>query len=518
MKVALICYLALLSSPLLSQSLSETNLSINRFLKTYVQNGLVNYSGIADNREDLDGLITEISSVSLDGLSPESEKAILLNAYNIFVIKQVIDHYPIGSPQEVGDFFTDKKFNFAGTLLSLNGLEKDVLFKKHPDPRLHFALVCAAIGCPKIRSKAYSDENLEQELDAQSQGTIRDAYHVGFDKTSNTINLSKIFEWYASDFGKNKTEVIDFLNQYSAEVFPLNATLTYTNYDWSLNEPQVVRVEKTKSNLQLFTPSALFNKGEFEVNAFNSIYSQQHIRDADGDLVPLGQTQNFFTSMIMVTTGLSKKSRFNVGLDLFISKARTVVGEKSAFDIFNNSEALFNKTLISYIAPRIKFVPLKSVPRLSIQSALWIPVSNSLESEGFVAHNRYTWFTQIFFDKSIGENFQVFLETSLLYRFTRISAQRYDFFRVPLSAFLSYFPTSKSTIFAFSQYSPRFETTNIMGQEEFGLSQSFTQIGIGGKYQITNDLGIEISYSDFAFSRSEGAGHTVNFGLRYIYR
>jgi hypothetical protein len=378
--------------------------------------------------------------------------------------------------------------------------------------------VCAAKGCPKIRAEAYVDDQLERQLNEQAQATIKDAYFVSYDAANKQINLSQIFEWYSADFGNNSDEIIGFLNQYSSEALPLNASLYYTRYDWSLNQTTAMHADQTRSNLQLFTPSALFSKGEFEVNVFNSIYSQQYIRDDEGVLVPLGQTQNFFTSMIMLTTGLSKKSRFNVGLDLFISKARTVEGAKSALDVFNSSDALFNKTLISYVAPRIKFVPFKGVPRMSVQSALWIPVSNSLESEGFVAHDRYTWFTQIFFDKSLGANFQVFFESSLLYQFKNTSAQQYDFFRVPLSAFLSYFPTSKSTIFVFSQYSPRFEKINTTGREEFGLTQSFAQIGIGGKYQITNDLGIEVSYSNFAFSMSEGAGHTVNFGLRYIYR
>ncbi len=518
MRFVLIGLLAFLSSHLQSQSVGETNLSIDRFLKTYVQNGLVDYSRIAANEQDLDDLIALISSLSLNGLSPEGEKSFLINAYNIFVIKQVIENYPISSPQEVEDFFTAESLNLSGTLVSLNGLEKEILLKKYPDPRLHFALVCAALGCPKIRSDAYFEDDLERQLNEQSRTTISDEYFASFDKETYTISLSKIFEWFASDFGKNKNEIIAFINQYGAEAFPPDASIKYTKYDWSLNETLRIQAAKTKSNLQLFTPSALFNRGEFEVNVFNSIYSQQHIRDEAGELVSLGQTQNFFTSMIMLTTGLSKKSRFNVGLDLFISKARTVAGEKSALNIFSNSDALFNKTLISYIAPRIKFVPLKSLPRFSVQSALWIPISDKLESEGFVAHNRYTWFTQFFFDKSIGDNFQIFLEASLLYQFNRPTVQRYDFFRTPLSAFLSYFPTSKSTVFAFAQYSPRFETVNRMGQEEFDLTQSFIQIGIGGKYQITNNLGVEVSYSDFAFSRSEGAGHTLNLGLRYIHR
>jgi len=511
-------------------SSEELTRSIDHLLSSFVKKGKVDYKTIHSVQSDLDRLASEIERFPIASITAEKEKAFLINAYNIFVIKQVVDHYPITSPQEVGNFFTEKKFSLGDSEnLSLNDLEKNILFSKYPDPRLHFALVCAAEGCPKLRPEAYEGDRLEEQLEEQSRLTLQDSYFLDYDDASRTLHISKLFDWYSGDFGVSKKDRIEFINLYTLKKIPMDAKFEFNEYDWSLNGKSVAATygeKDEKSNLQLFTPSALFTKGEFEVNVFNSIYSQQSFRDADGNEGDLGETQNFFTSMIMLTTGVSKKTRFNVGLDVFISKARYTPEDVSALNVFSNSnDATFNKTVVSYLAPRIKWVPFKSVPRLSIQSALWIPVSDQLEAERFIAHDRYTWFTQIFFDKNLGDDFQIFLEADLLYRFANSELHEFDFFRTPVSAFLSYFPTSNSTIFMFSQYSPRFETT-LAGDnteememvEEFGLSSWFTQFGIGGKYQITDALGIELSYSNFALSRSEGAGHTLNFGLRYIYR
>ncbi|MCZ4410222.1 DUF547 domain-containing protein [Cryomorphaceae bacterium 1068] len=526
--IAIFCFLG--SAAFAQSSSEEITLSIDHLLDSFVENGKVDYKTLVSVKSNLDKLVEQIGRFPLSSVDANEEKAFLINAYNIFVIKQVVDNYPIASPQEKGNFFTEKRFDLSNSKkLSLNDLEKNILLRKYPDARLHFALVCAAEGCPKLRSEAYTSASLEEQLEEQSRLALQNPYFLDYDDTSNSLNISKLFDWYATDFGGNKQERIEFINRYASKKVPMDTKFEYNEYDWTLNgkDAQVGNApEKEMSNLQLFTPSALFTRGEFEVNVFNSIYSQQSFRDEEGNEDDLGETQNFFTSMIMLTTGVSEKTRFNVGLDVFISKARYSPEDVSALNVFSNSDdATFNETVVSYIAPRIKWVPFKTVPRLSIQSALWIPVSDQLEEERFIAHDRYTWFTQVFFDKNLGDDFQIFLEADLLYRFENSELHNYDFFRTPVSVFLSYFPTSNSTIYVFSQYSPRFETTMEIDDsvemeivEEFGMTSWFAQFGIGGKYQITDALGIELSYSNFALSRSEGAGHTLNFGLRYIHR
>ena len=158
------------------------------------------------------------------------------------------------------------------------------------------------------------------------------------------------------------------------------------------------------------------------------------------------------------------------------------------------------------------------IPRLSFQSTFLIPVSNELEAEYFVAHGRYNWFTQLFYDRDLGEDFQLLLEADFLYRINRGSRNERNFLRTPLSGFLSCFPNANSTIFVFGQHSNRYEVAENAVDRQFGVSQWFTQAGLRFKYQITSSLGLEMSYRNFIFSRNDEAEYNVNFGLSYIHR
>lgn len=270
------------------------------------------------------------------------------------------------------------------------------------------------------------------------------------------------------------------------------------------------------SNLQVYTPSALFSKGQFEIQSFNSLYSQKQIRDREGDLVELGARQQFLNSLWQFTYGISDSKRINVGLDINIARAAYHTADANSLAIFGGN-TVYDRTAFASIGPRIKFVPLPSVPRLSIQSTFWIPLAKDLEQPLFTTHDRYTWWTQIFFDRKVGEDFQLFLEASVLWRIARYHTQ-HGFFRTPLSAFFSYFPSNKATVYAFSQYSPAYGKLyeNDIAISDFGRTRWFTQLGVGAKYQVSPKLGIELSYAHFIASKSDGAGGTLNLGVRFI--
>jgi len=276
---------------------------------------------------------------------------------------------------------------------------------------------------------------------------------------------------------------------------------------------------QSQSNIVNFTPSALFEKGQFEVQGFHSIYSQEAIRDRDGEKFDLSQRESFFNAMYQFTYGASKNGKLNVGLDVNVSRALFDSDKGSPFKVLGGaSGGDQSRTVISSIGPRVKFNPIAKIPRLSVQSTFLFPVASDLESPFFVAHDRYTWFTQFFYDKSFGQRFQIFTELSWLYRINRNSNNSANFFRIPMSLFLSYFPTQKVSIFGFAQYSPRFEEVTNGFDSQFGLSQRFTQLGLGAKYQISDKLGLECSYGNFVNSRLDGAGESFNFGIRYIQR
>ena len=274
-----------------------------------------------------------------------------------------------------------------------------------------------------------------------------------------------------------------------------------------------------QSNITEFTPSALLKKGQFEINAFHSIYTQDELRDREGNRQSLGQRQTFLNGMYQFTTGVSDAGKVNIGLDVNVTRALYDLDGGSPFKVFGAADGRnYARTAVTSIGPRVKFNPFNSIPRLSLQSTFLFPVASDLETPQFLNHDRYTWFTQLFFDKSFGDKFQLFTEASFLYRINRNSTNSTNFFRLPLSVFFSYFPNQNLSFFGFAQYSPRFEEVSNGFDEQFGLSQRFTQLGIGTKIQLTERFGLEFSYGSFVNSRLDGAGNTINFAFRYLKR
>ncbi|MEQ9423661.1 MAG: hypothetical protein RJQ09_04530 [Cyclobacteriaceae bacterium] len=276
----------------------------------------------------------------------------------------------------------------------------------------------------------------------------------------------------------------------------------------------IILVSFGQSNLTRFTPSALLGKGQFEIQNFNNLYTQNSIRDASGSEFELNQRQIFLNSAFMFTYGVSTSSKFNIGLDFNLNRAAYFNSDDNPLGIFSNG-AISSRTALGSIAARLKFAPIAALPRLAIQSSISVPVAKNLETPRFVAHDRYNWWTQIFYDKSIGQHFQAFFELDLLYRFKRQEFQE-NFFRTPASVFLSYFPSSRVTFYTLFQHSPAFGKI-VQGERTFrGQLRWFSQWGLGTKYQLTDKLGIELSYSTFFASRNDGAGNTVNLGFRFI--
>jgi hypothetical protein len=271
-----------------------------------------------------------------------------------------------------------------------------------------------------------------------------------------------------------------------------------------------------ESNLQKYTPSILFQKGEWEVVSFFNLYTQTEARDRNGDIQNLGQRQTFLNANFQFTYGVSKNGRFNIGVDFMVNRALYDSKEGSPLKVVYGS-ADFNRTVVSAIGPRLKFVPIAKLPNLSIESTFLLPVAKNLENPQFVAHDRYTWWTRFFYDHKISSAWRVFLETGFLYRIGRDDSQG-DFFRIPASVFVSYFPSSKISLYTFGQYAPRFETIANEIDEQFGLNSWFVQVGVGMKYQLLSALEIEATYGNFIASRNDGAGYLLNLGLRYIKR
>jgi hypothetical protein len=228
MKVFTTIFSLLISLATFSQNLfSETD----AFLKAYVEHGLVNYAGIKKSPSELNALIKELAEANT--FEGDEEKAFLINAYNVFVIKGIVDHYPTEGPLAIEGFFDKKQFKFRGGYITLNELEKETLYKQFPDARLHFALVCAALGCPKLGSFAYTGTKIDSQLERQTSKVINDPAFIRSE--GSDVQVSQIFDWYASDFG-GKDQVVPFIQKYLVKKVRLSQAYSFYEYDWSLNE------------------------------------------------------------------------------------------------------------------------------------------------------------------------------------------------------------------------------------------------------------------------------------------
>ena len=211
----------------------------NALLQKYVSDaGNVNYAGIKSNKAALDKYLNTLKNAHpTDSWSKNEKMAYWINAYNAFTIALIIDHYPTSSINNIkkdGKKPWDIPFIKIGSkTYTLNNIEHDILRKKYPDPRIHFAVNCASFSCPPLMNSAFTSSNLNAKMDLLAKKFIND-------KSRNKISaqnpqVSQIFTWFKDDFTK-KGSLIAFLNQYSTTKIAANAKISYLDYNWNLNK------------------------------------------------------------------------------------------------------------------------------------------------------------------------------------------------------------------------------------------------------------------------------------------
>lgn len=254
-------------SPPNSSTVEEAEIATNRsfdyqdyaqVLQTYVDdNGLVNYAGLQANREQLDRFnksLGEVSPTTYNSWSEAEQIAFLSNAYNSFTLQSIIDQQPLKeSIRDIRGVWNRRKFNIAGEEKTLDNIEHDTLRVDFNEPRIHVALVCAAISCPPLRNEPYIAEKLDAQLDEQTARFANSVHGFKLDRQDNRVYLSSIFKWYGKDFIKTYGVKDEFngndqqravLNYFSSKVSPEDLTflkqndykVKYLNYDWSLNK------------------------------------------------------------------------------------------------------------------------------------------------------------------------------------------------------------------------------------------------------------------------------------------
>ncbi len=203
------------------------------------EKGLVNYKGFAESKE-FGEYLKQLATAKISEFDKNEQLSFLINAYNAFVIKNVIDHPGIKSPMQVRGFFDDIEFELAGEELTLNELEYDHVLKIEP-VLSHFGLVCGAVSCPKLIREAYEPETVYSRLEENAKEFINDKSKNKLDKENKTLYLSEIFKWFGKYFEAEYGSVLDFVKKYinpNDKEFLLNneIDIEYLKYNWRLNK------------------------------------------------------------------------------------------------------------------------------------------------------------------------------------------------------------------------------------------------------------------------------------------
>ena len=210
-------------------------------LKAYVRNGLIDYYSMA--RDHLfRTYLQQLGAATPEKLSSDAEQlALRCNAYNAFVINGVITHKITDSVIDYSvngkNFFDIPEHILAGETMSLNRLEHEIIRVDYDEPRIHMALVCAAISCPTIRPEAYTGAQLDRQLEDQATLFANDSRYVTYDES---IQLSPILQWYGVDWdnhGGVRPWLAERVRDAALKQALLDDTIkvTYNNYDWTLN-------------------------------------------------------------------------------------------------------------------------------------------------------------------------------------------------------------------------------------------------------------------------------------------
>lgn len=224
----------------------------DRLLQKYVdQDGMVDYGAWKASRADraaLKGYLATLSAADPTAQTTKDGKlAFWINAYNALTVQGILDVYPTSSIRNhtakvVGyNIWDDLLLPVGGQQYSLSHIEHEIL-RKLGEPRIHFAIVCASIGCPRLLNRAYQPENLQSQLAGNTRDFFARQRNFQVDLASRKVRVSSILDWFGEDFGPTPQKGLAGLAKYMPDEATRKLTasgdfsVSYLDYDWSLNK------------------------------------------------------------------------------------------------------------------------------------------------------------------------------------------------------------------------------------------------------------------------------------------
>jgi len=301
------------------------------------------------------------------------------------------------------------------------------------------------------------------------------------------------------------------------------ALLVLTSFSFSAiaqEDPQ--DGEQQESNIQEYTPSKLLKKGQWDIKSFNSLYTQTERTDSGSESVTIPR-ETYLTNTTEAYTGISKNSRINVGV-IIQFRANTFDGAGALEVLKLEDNSVDARSGLTTIAPSIRVQPFASIPNFSFTSSVYFPIFKDKPNAPYLDKRSVFWETKFFFDKTFGGgDWQVFTEADFGLNFGESQAdanpadsnisERFanNSAYVPLSAFLSYFPTTNFTVYVNAKQNFLIDLGN-------DFSQNATSLGFGGKYQLTKVINVEASFDKFIRGNNfQGLGQTFSAGFRLLF-
>ncbi len=237
-----------------SFAFDQDHKALDKVLKDHVifkgNQSLVNYKAIKNKPSELEQYLKDLSAVKksqFDSWTAGNKLAFLINAYNAFTLKLIVDNYPTKSIKDIGTLFKSpwkkKFFKLFGKETHLDEVEHVMIRKNFDEPRIHFAVVCASIGCPPLHRFAFTGNQLEKQLKEATRVFLMDKNKNSYDPLKKKLRLSKIFKWYGDDFNKKYGSYLKFVSTRITEdkkgqalIAKDDVSSSWNSYDWGLNE------------------------------------------------------------------------------------------------------------------------------------------------------------------------------------------------------------------------------------------------------------------------------------------
>lgn len=219
----------------LGMVISFNHLKFNEILQKHVSDkGVVNYESLKIDAKKLKSYLAMLKEVQpVSTWSRNKKLAYYINIYNASTLQLIVEHYPLKSIMDIDKAWDLQIVEIGEKMYTLNQIENDIIRPTFKDARIHFAINCAAVSCPKLSNVAFSENNVEILLKANTERFLNDK-QIGLSIVDQSVELSSIFDWYAVDFG-GKENLLKWITENSTQNLDGKILKGFFSYNWDLN-------------------------------------------------------------------------------------------------------------------------------------------------------------------------------------------------------------------------------------------------------------------------------------------